>query len=77
MAAGLPEVVTNISGSSDAIESGTNGLVVERGQIDEMADALARLIENESLRRQFGRANLAKSRLYDWERISKMYLEHA
>ncbi len=77
MATGLPEVVTNISGSSDAIETGTNGLVVERGDVDEMADALGRLIENESLRKRFGQANLEKSRLYDWDRISKMYLEHA
>ena len=77
MATGLPEVVTNISGSSDAIESGANGLVVEPGQVDEMADALGRLVENESLRRRFGQANLEKSRLYDWDRISKMYLEHA
>ena len=77
MATGLPEVVTNISGSAEAIENGTNGLVVEPGEVDEMADALGRLIEDESLRKRFSQVNLEKSRLYDWSRISKMYLEHA
>ena len=77
MAAGCAEVVTDVGGSQDLIETGENGIVVAPGDVDSMAEALGRLIEDESLRRRFGQANHEKSRLYGWERISKMYLEHA
>jgi glycosyltransferase involved in cell wall biosynthesis len=77
MAAGLPEVVTNISGSQDMIHKGVNGIVVEPGAIDEMAEALNRLATNEALRQRFGQANLEKSKYYDWNVISREYLKHA
>lgn len=76
MAAGCAEVVTDVGGSQDLIETGENGIVVAPGDIEKMAEALGRLVENESLRKRFGQANLEKSRLYSWDRIGKMYLEH-
>ncbi|NLU23056.1 MAG: glycosyltransferase family 4 protein [Phycisphaerae bacterium] len=77
MAAGLPAVVTNISGSQDAIHTGDNGIVVEPDRPDEMADALLQLIENAPLRRQMGTRNLERSKLYGWDRVSRQYIERA
>ena len=76
LAAGLPQVVTNISGSQDIIESGKNGIVVEPEHIDEMADALYQLLIDKPLRTKMGYTNLVKSKLYGWEQISHLYLEN-
>jgi glycosyltransferase involved in cell wall biosynthesis len=77
MAAGLPLVVTDVSGSQDMVETGINGTVVEPGRADHMAEALARLLRDASLRQQYGRANIERSSYYDWDNIARMYLELA
>ncbi len=77
MAAGLPEVVTNISGSQDVIKTGKNGIVVEPNQPEAMADALYELASDRDLRARMGAANLERAPSYSWDRISKLYLEEA
>jgi len=77
MAAGLPEVVTNISGSQDVIETGKNGVVVEPDQPEAMANALHQLAMDEDLRARMGAANLERAPSYSWDRISRLYLEAA
>ncbi|MHC4799706.1 MAG: glycosyltransferase family 4 protein, partial [Planctomycetota bacterium] len=75
LAAGLPQVVTNISGNQDMVDTEYNGIIVEPGQIDKMADALQRLATDEGLRKKMGAASLERSTHYGWETISKKYLE--
>jgi glycosyltransferase involved in cell wall biosynthesis len=77
MAAGLPLVVTNVSGSQDLVKTGVNGFVVEPGELGEMAEALRLLIENGEMRRSTGAENLERSGNYSWDHIGRMYLEHA
>ena len=77
MASGLPVVVTNVSGSQDMIESGKNGIVVEPGRTDEMAEAISSILRDRSLQKRFGLANVELSNYYDWNNIAKMYLELA
>ena len=76
MAAGLPCVVTDISGNQDAVENGSNGILVQPGQPDEMANALISLLSNKSLRIAMGTDGRDKSSQFSWERISQLYLEH-
>ncbi len=75
MASSLPIVATNVSGSQDMIESGKNGILVEPGRTDEMAEALDSLLRDKSLQKRFGITNLELSEYYDWSNIGKMYLE--
>ncbi len=77
MASGLPVVATNVGLCVDAIETGENGIVVETGQVDQMADALLKLAEDQSLRKRMGAANLGKVKSYSWDRVSRLYLQHA
>jgi glycosyltransferase involved in cell wall biosynthesis len=77
MAAGCPQVVTNVSGSQDLVATGENGIVVEPGDIDAMAKALYELASSESQRTRLGSENLRRSQNYSWDKISRMYLEHA
>jgi glycosyltransferase involved in cell wall biosynthesis len=54
---GLPVVVSNKVGSStDLVQDGVNGLVVDRDDIDGMARALLELVQDECKRRTFGAA---------------------
>jgi glycosyltransferase involved in cell wall biosynthesis len=77
MAAGLPAVVTDVSGSQDVIVSEHNGFVVPPGGVEQMAVAIRRLVDDRALRQRFGEVNREKSELYRWDRISRLYLEHA
>jgi len=77
MASGLAEVVTNVGANQDLVDPGDNGFIVEPGDTDSMADVLYRLATDKSLRKRMGEASLSKSKSYGWDRISRMYLEHA
>lgn len=50
---GLPVVSTRLSGIPEIIDSEENGLLVEPGEPDELALALGRVLESESLRQRY------------------------
>jgi len=77
MASGLPEVVTDISGSQDVVHTGQNGIVVPPDEPDAMAEALLKLVNDEDLRVRMGTESAAQSKQYTWDRIARQYLEHA
>lgn len=77
MASGLPAVVTDVSGSQDLIIDGENGLVVNAGDIEAMADALLKLSSDSELRKKYGNLNLTRSKSYGWDEISRKYLNYA
>jgi glycosyltransferase involved in cell wall biosynthesis len=76
MAAGLPSVVTNVSGSQDMVRDGWNGFVVEPRDTVEMASRLSQLVEDEDLQRRMGCVAQGESGRYGWDRISREYLRH-
>jgi len=56
MSFGLPCVAFNCPyGPSDIITDGEDGMLVENGNTDALADGICRLIENHSQRKQFGK----------------------
>jgi glycosyltransferase involved in cell wall biosynthesis len=60
MAAGLPIVTTRHAGIPDTVRDGSEGLLVETGDTDALADALARLAGDAELRDRLGRAARAR-----------------
>jgi glycosyltransferase involved in cell wall biosynthesis len=54
LAAGLPVVTTDVPGCREAVRHGDNGLLVPSRDPEALADALARLIQDPSLRRRMG-----------------------
>lgn len=54
MAAGLPVVATSVGGIPELIGDTAAGILVAPGEVDELADALDRLIQSEELRASFG-----------------------
>ncbi|MCF7220936.1 glycosyltransferase [Marilutibacter chinensis] len=49
MASGCPVISTRVSGIPELIENGANGLLVEPGDPEALADAIQRLVEDEAL----------------------------
>ena len=70
MAAGMPIVTTRVGESSHVIDDGESGLIVDSGSAENLADALQKLLEPESLRIRLG--NSARSRFEENYTVDKM-----
>ena len=76
MAAGLPVVSTHAVGVSDCLRDGENGLLVEPGDVPALADAIARLVTDEALRRRLGADALDECRrVYSWHAVGRQIME--
>lgn len=75
MAAGIPSVVTNVSGSQDLVVDGETGYVVEPGDEVAMADRLISILDSDALRNRLAGATSQRVLDYGWDRIAKRHLE--
>jgi glycosyltransferase involved in cell wall biosynthesis len=67
MACGLPVVATNHGAFCEVVVQGETGLLVERGEVGELADAMLRLGGDPDLRAAMGRAGRARAvAAFDW-----------
>jgi len=57
MASGLPVIATEIAGIPEQIEDGTNGILIQPGDVTALVSGLERLAESSELREQFGTAS--------------------
>ena len=60
MAAGLPVVASRVGGLPELVVEGETGLLVEPGDPEELAAALARLLDDPALRERLGSAGRAR-----------------
>ena len=66
MMTGLPVVATKIRGTREQVVDGETGFLVPVGDVDSLAERLARLAADPALRARMGAAGLARARaLYD------------
>lgn len=70
MASGLPVVTTPVGGIPDAVADGVDGIMVRPGNIEQLAEALRRVIESESLRMSLGRNARARAERCDVKHYS-------
>jgi len=70
MACAIPVVVANATGSSSLVADGETGVLVEPGNVNAFADALAPYCTDAELRARHGAAGLERSRPYTWEAIN-------
>lgn len=74
MRCGVPMVSTDCDyGPREIIKDGEDGLLVPVGDVDAVAAALLRLIEDEGLRRRMGEAALRNARRFDPSVIAERY----
>lgn len=70
MGAGLPCVTTQVPGNVEVISHGQTGLLVEPGNLEELAEAIGRLLADPALRLRMGEA--ARQRIRDVHSIDAM-----
>jgi glycosyltransferase involved in cell wall biosynthesis len=66
---GLP-VITTPMGASRLVENGRNGLVVQPGNVDELAAALVTLATDADLRRRFAKQIAIDAQAFAYDRVS-------
>jgi len=76
MSCGLPCVVSACEGNREVVEDGHTGLLFDPADTRQMVSQLERVIENEALGRELGRAARQEVlRAYDLERLLRMELD--
>lgn len=73
MASGLPVVATNSGGIPYLIQDGENGLLVPPAEVQPLADALNRLLQDDTLRRKVQAGAAETVRRYDYQNIGSQY----
>jgi glycosyltransferase involved in cell wall biosynthesis len=75
LASGLPIVGSNIGGIPELVEHGKNGLLVDPGSPDALAQAILYLADDAELRESMGRRNRLKAeRQLEWIQVTRQYL---
>ena len=76
MACGLPAVAfTCPCGPRDIISNSKDGILANDGNIDELANSINQLIENEELRQAMGKQARTRAEQFSIERIGIMWLD--
>lgn len=80
MAMGVPVVATDVDGFKEVVEDGETGIIVERGNIQKIAEALERLICDRELRSEMGnRGRKRVENFFDFDKnvdtMEKIYRE--
>ncbi len=76
MAAGTPIIASDIGGFADVLEDGVEGLLVPPRDAQALATAMDRLLSDDALREQMGRAGTVRAEPYGWEHVSARVLEY-
>jgi len=74
MSAGLPIVTSRLRGAADRLEEGVNCLFVPPRRPDMLAEALVRILSDETLRASMAANNLAKIKEFAPEVVAPQYL---
>lgn len=71
MDAGKPCIVSNIRGNKDLVKNGIGGYLIEPNDIAGYVNAIAKLIDDESLRRTFGKNNQDSVKKYSFKNVKQ------
>ncbi len=66
MAAELPIVTTNFEGSSEIVEDGVNGFIVQTKNSKALADGIAEILDDSNVKQSMSARNREAVAKYDW-----------
>jgi phosphatidylinositol alpha-mannosyltransferase len=75
MACETPVVCSDIYGFRDVVKHEREALMVHCGNQDDLADALVRLLDDETLRARLGRRGRQEAEQYAWPRVTEAVLD--
>lgn len=70
MALGTPVVATNVGGIPEIVEDGVSGILVEKDNPKQLADAVVKVLEDEELRKTIIENGREKAKRFTWEKMS-------
>jgi glycosyltransferase involved in cell wall biosynthesis len=73
MAAGIPIVATDIPGTNEIIEDKINGLLVEPGNPEKLAEGILAMLSDRDVREKYATAAYKKLSDYSVQNIAKLY----
>ena len=74
MSSGKPVIASDISGMSELVEHGKNGLLFEKDNVKQLVENVLFLLENKKLRQTMGKNSRCKvEQKFDWDIIAKAY----
>lgn len=76
MSSGLPCVVADAPGSKSLVEAGISGYLVPPRNTEEFAGCIKKIMENERLREDMGKAARQKALAYSWDTVNSQLLEN-
>lgn len=75
MCLGLPVISTRVSGATDLIIDGENGLLADVGDTQQLTDCMKRMLSDPELRQRCAQEAVLINELLDTERITSQWLE--
>ncbi|MDI7275270.1 MAG: glycosyltransferase family 4 protein [Anaerolineae bacterium] len=76
MATGRPVVASSIPGYRTVLTHGREGLLVEPGDPESLAEALVRLLEDPDLRQRMGACGQESARNLAWDRVARRVMDY-
>ena len=70
MASGIPIVASNLGGIPDIVKNGENGLLIEPGNVQNLADELIYLLNNVDMRKKLGDNGRKLVENFSWDKIA-------
>jgi phosphatidylinositol alpha-mannosyltransferase len=75
MACETPVVCSDIYGFRDVVKHEREALMVQSGNIDDLSDALVRLLDDETLRARLGKRGREEAEQYSWAKVTETVLD--
>jgi glycosyltransferase involved in cell wall biosynthesis len=75
MACGKPVVASNVGGIPFVVEEGKTGLLFESGNVEDLADKIMTILENEELGEKMGEAGRERAKEFTWDKIAERTVE--
>ena len=73
-ALGVPVIATRQGGIPYFIKDGRNGILIEYGKPDQIADALSKILKDEGLARRLGETGRCLAEKFTWDKIAERIL---
>lgn len=73
-ASGKPSIVSDMCNSS-VIEDGRTGFVFKSEDVENLINKIVKLLTNDKMREEMGRAAMEKAKEYDWDKIARRVVE--
>lgn len=74
-ACGKPIVASDAGGIRDAVIDGKTGLIARDRDVDNIADKIIELLDNDDLRKEMGEAGREYAKEHDWKIITEKFIE--